>query len=209
MFARLLLLVASTGGCTMAAGARVGGGVARSTKPQALTSPIGEGTSMADASNSQEWVELELSGGYRYARGILVLGGGVSHTRFRRTDGTAFPIYAMDDNFQARAGGGLSLVSPTFYGFRVAPYLLYSSNFGTLYNGADSTREYGLDLEWARPISGRTESVFVVGAALITETGNADAELGGFGSQDGEFTVEGAMITFGWHLGLDFSKEDN
>ncbi len=191
----------------MGMGARAGAGVARSTKPVTLMSPIGEGGSMADVSNSQEWMELEIHGGHKYVRGIFVLGGGNSHTRFRRTDGTVLPIYAKDDNFHARAGGGVALVSPALYGFRVAPYVIFNSNFGGQDNSATNTRELGIDLEWSQTLSKRSESTFVIGAALITETGPTYAELGGLGSQEGEFEVEGAMITFGWHYSIDLGKD--
>ncbi|MBA3463252.1 MAG: hypothetical protein H0T46_25065 [Deltaproteobacteria bacterium] len=88
----------------------MGAGVARSTKPVPLVSPIGEPATMADASNSQEWIELELQGDVKYVRGIFVLGGGNSHTRFRNSP--MGPIFAKDDNFHARAGGGFGLVPP-------------------------------------------------------------------------------------------------
>jgi hypothetical protein len=202
-----VLLVLSVAGCTFNTGARVGAGVARSTNPMTLPSPIGEAPTMADASNSQEWMELELQGDVKYVRGIFVLGGGNSHTRFRNSP--TGPIFAKDDNFHARAGGGLGLVSPAFKGFRVAPYFIYNSNFGGQYNAASVTKEYGVDIEWLTAPGKRIGQVFVVGAALITETGTASAELGGIGTHDGGFEVEGAMITFGWHLALDFTKEDD
>lgn len=162
---------------------------------------------MADASNSEEWIELELQGDVKYVRGIFVLGGGNSHTRFR--DSSTGPIYAADENFHARAGGGFGLVPPPFHGFRAVPYFIYNSNFGGQYNSAAVTKEYGVDIEWLTSPGKRVSQVFVVGAALITETGPASAELGGIGTHDGDFVVEGAMITFGWHLALDSTKKDD
>ena len=191
----------------MRTGPRVGAGVAKSQKPVALTSPIGEAGTMADASNSQEWIELEIQGEAKYVRGLFVLGGGNSHTRFRNSP--AGQIFAKDDNFHARAGGGVGVVTPELRGFRLMPYFLYNSNFGGSDNSAHTTREYGIDFEWSTKGGEKWTSTWVVGAALITETGKAYADLeAGFGSHEGEFEAEGFMVTFGWHLGVTLSGGD-
>ncbi|MBA3463253.1 MAG: hypothetical protein H0T46_25070 [Deltaproteobacteria bacterium] len=71
------------------------------------------------------------------------------------------------------------------------------------------TKEYGVDVEWLTRPNQRTSHVFAVGAALITETGPASAELGSIGTHDGNFEVEGVMITFGWHFAIDMTKKDD
>jgi hypothetical protein len=205
----VLLLALGAVGCTFGSGIRVGGGVARSTKPVTLTSPIGEGSAMADASNSQEWAELEVLGDLKYVRGIFMLGGGNSHTRFRESP--MGNIFAKDDNFHARAGGGFGLLSPEIEGFRLVPYFVYNSNFGVTDNDTAVTKEYGVDVEWSTVMSKekKVTSSFVMGAALITETGPAYADLHGFGSHEGTFEVKGVMITFAWHLAVALGGDDD
>jgi hypothetical protein len=78
-------------------------------------------------------------------------------------------------------------------------YVLYNYNAFGEPTAVAGSLAVGIDVELEQRASEHRTTSFVVGAALIRESGNAQAEIGGLGSYDGSFSSTGMMVTFGWH----------
>lgn len=202
-------VVALCGACTFGTGLRTGTGVGRSTQP-ALLRGAGDTGAVVDASYSQDWLQLDTLGEVAVVRGLFSIGGGNSHMRFRNLNPGSMPIFAKDDNFHARLAFGLGLVTPAWHGLRLQPYTMYNVNFGDDSNSAGSTKELGADIEIVtlKGEEKRTSSTFAFGVARTWEKGTAAPDFGNFTSPEGEYEVTGWMVTFAWHFGVRFQRED-
>jgi hypothetical protein len=144
----------------------------------------------------------------KYVRGLFAIGAGGGRTRIRSVTGMSpETIYAVDGAFASRLGAGLG-ISPVMIGpIRPVPYAFYNYNWGPDFTSVTSTRELGVDVEFVTELGKGGSSAFFVGVAMISESGQAQAELTDIGSYDGSFKTTGLMVTFGWHLLIDaFNK---
>jgi hypothetical protein len=186
--------------CSCGFGIRAGSGISRSSSPTTLMSSVDPDTKDADASASASWVELEGIVLSKYARGLFAIGGGSGHTRLRSSTGmNPETISASDSSFATRLGAGIGVSPVTIGPLRPIPYTFYNINWGPDPTGITSTLELGVDVEFESRLDRHTASAFVVGAALIRESGQAQATFTDVGTYDGTFSTTGFMVTFGWH----------
>lgn len=177
-------------------GLRTGAGISRTTQPVTLESTIGEPATAVDASLGTEWIELEVLANYHTVRPLFVLGVGLGQTRFRAMDTrSGQPFFAEDGNILARVGGGVGFAPFAIGPVRPAPYVLYTRNYGVLQSTVKSSLELGLDFELAY----EDAITFVVGAALIYESGAAQILTGC--CYEGTFDTQGVVVTFGGRIG--------
>ena len=177
-------------------GLRTGAGVSRTTEPVMLPSSIEDPPTAVDASLGTEWIELEVLADYHRVRPIFVLGAGLGQTRFRGMDTRSpRPFFAEDGNFLARVGGGVGFAPVAIGPIRPAPYVLYTRNYGVLASTLRSSLEVGLDVE----LTYDEKITFVVGAALMYESGNA--EIRESCCYEGAFDTQGVVVTFGGRFG--------
>jgi hypothetical protein len=99
-----------------------------------------------------------------------------------------------------RLGAGFG-ISPVRIGpVRPVPYVFYNYNWGPDPTAVTTTREIGIDVEIGGGDTKKGTGAFVVGVAMIRESGQVQARLSDVGSYDGSFESTGLMVTFGFHF---------
>jgi hypothetical protein len=200
LYAKVFPLVLASG-CGF--GLKAATGVSRTSSPVSLASTIGESPVMADASLSSSFVELESMGEYKHVRGIVVLGSGNNHARYREIGASSMTTTGKDDNVLLRAGIGIAIAPVTLGRVRPVPYVLYATNFESTQNVVKHGVEAGVDLEITDSVAAA-----VVGIALLRETGESYADFTGGDVYQSTYSTTGLMVSVGFRLLGFFAGDD-
>lgn len=199
---RRAVVVLAVGACLAGCGIglRTGTGVSKTSSPATLQSTIEETPRTADASLSDQLLDLETMLVKSNVRAMFVLGIATGHARYRATMPAGLPIFAKDDNFVFRAGAGLGFAPIHIGPVRPAPYVMYVMNPLTTENTVKHDYELGVNVELERQLDERTTIAIVLGLALTYETGLSYADFHTGDTYRSEYQTTGVLVTLGGQI---------